>query len=128
MVTDVVLKSRLVEGALPGGPDDAAWGTIDAIELPMAGQIVASPRHWNPSANSIMVKSAYNSENIAFLLEWDDTTNEQSEVYSDAVALQFPTKIPDGAKKPYFAMGESSKSVVLWHWKHTTNRCTCGKR
>ncbi|MHC4268558.1 MAG: ethylbenzene dehydrogenase-related protein [Planctomycetota bacterium] len=117
MKTDVVLKSKLVEGALPGGPDDAAWGTIDAVELPMAGQIVASPRHWNPSANSIMIKSIYNSENIAFLLEWDDTTNEQSEVYSDAVALQFPTKIPDGAQKPYFAMGESGKSVVLWHWR-----------
>ncbi|MHC4454391.1 MAG: ethylbenzene dehydrogenase-related protein [Planctomycetota bacterium] len=117
MKTDVVLKSKLVEGALPGGPDDAAWGTIDALELPMAGQIVASPRHWNPSANSIMIKSIYSSENIAFLLEWDDTTNEQSEVYSDAVALQFPTKIPDGAQKPYFAMGESGKSVVLWHWR-----------
>ncbi len=117
MVTDVVLKSKIVEGALPSGPEDAAWCTIEAVELPLAGQIIASPRHWNPSANSIMIKSFYNGENIAFLLEWDDTTNEQSEVYSDAVALQFPTKIPDGSQKPYFGMGESGKSVVLWHWK-----------
>ncbi len=127
MVTDVVLKSKLVEGALPGGPGDAAWGTIAAIELPMSGQIVASPRHWNPSANSIMVRSMYNNENIAFLLEWDDTTNEQSEVYSDAVALQFPAKIPDGAQKPYFAMGESGKSVVLWHWKAYDESLNAGK-
>jgi len=59
----------------------------------------------------------YNNEDIVFLLEWDDMTNEQSEVYSDAVALQFPTKIPEGLKKPYFAMGESGNSVVLWHWR-----------
>ncbi len=127
MKTDVVLISKLVEGALPGGPDDAAWDAIDAIELPMAGQIVASPRHWNPSANSIMIKSIYNSENIAFLIEWDDTTNEQSEVYSDAVALQFPAKIPDGSQKPYFGMGESGKSVVLWHWKAYDESLFAGK-
>ena len=70
-----------------------------------------------PSANSIKIKSMYNKEDIAFLIEWDDMTNEQGEVYSDAVALQFPTKIPEGLKKPYFAMGESGNSVVLWHWR-----------
>jgi hypothetical protein len=59
----------------------------------------------------------YNKEDIVFLLEWDDKTNEQDETYSDAVALQFPTKIPEGMKKPYFAMGESGKSVTIWHWR-----------
>lgn len=127
MKTEVVLKSKLVEGALPGGPDDEAWNAVEAVELPMAGQIVASPRHWNPSANSIMIKSFYNSENIAFLLEWDDTTDEQSEVYSDAVALQFPTKIPDGLQKPYFAMGESGKSVELLHWRAYDESQLAGK-
>ena len=117
MKTEVVLKSKLAVGDLPDGPDDETWNTVSSVELPMAGQIVASPRHWNPSANSIKIKSMYNNEDIAFLIEWDDMTNEQSEVYSDAVALQFPTKIPEGLKKPYFAMGESGKSVVLWHWR-----------
>ena len=117
MKTDVVLKSKLVNGNLPAGPDDAAWGTIEAVELPLAGQIVASPRFWTPSVNSIRVKSFYNGENIAFLLEWDDRTDEQGEIYSDAVAIQFPTKIPEGLKKPYFAMGDSSNGVELLHWR-----------
>ena len=117
MKTEVVLKSKLTVEDLPDSPGDEAWNTVSSVELPMAGQIVASPRHWNPSANSIKIKSMYNNEDIAFLIEWDDMTNEQSEVYSDAVALQFPTKIPEGLKKPYFAMGESGKSVVLWHWR-----------
>jgi DMSO reductase family type II enzyme heme b subunit len=117
MKTEVVLKSKLTVGDLPDSPGDEAWNTVNSVELPMAGQIVASPRFWTPSANSIKIKSMYNNEDIVFLLEWDDMTNEQSEVYSDAVALQFPTKIPEGLKKPYFAMGESGKSVVLWHWR-----------
>jgi DMSO reductase family type II enzyme heme b subunit len=70
-----------------------------------------------PSTNSIRIKSFYNNENIAFLLEWDDRTNEQAETYSDAVAIQFPTKIPEGLKKPYFAMGDSGNGVELLHWK-----------
>ncbi len=117
MNTEVVLKSKLVEGDLPEGPDDAVWDTIISIEMPLAGQIVAKPRLWTPSVNSIRIKSLYNKEDIAFLIEWDDTTNEQDEVYSDSVALQFPTKIPEGLKKPYFAMGESGKSVTIWHWR-----------
>ncbi len=117
MKTDVVLKSVMLDGNLPVGPEDAVWDTLEAVELPLAGQIVASPRFWTPSANSIRVKSFYNGENIAFLLEWDDRTSEQGEAYSDAVAIQFPTKIPEGLKKPYFAMGDSSNGVELLHWR-----------
>ncbi len=117
MKTDVVLKSKLLAGNLPTGPEDAVWETLETIELPLAGQIVASPRFWTPSANSIRIKSVYNDKNIAFLLEWDDRTDEQGEVYSDAVALQFPTKPPEGLKKPYFAMGDSSNNVELLHWR-----------
>ncbi|MGR3294397.1 MAG: ethylbenzene dehydrogenase-related protein [Candidatus Scalindua sp.] len=117
MKTDVVLKSKRVDGNLPAGPDDEAWNTLEAVEMPLAGQIVASPRFWMPSINSIRIKSFYNNENIAFLLEWDDRTDEQTETYSDAVAIQFPTKIPEGLKKPYFAMGDSGNGVELLHWK-----------
>jgi len=117
MKTEVVLKSKLVEGDLPQGPDDAAWDTISSVEMPLAGQIIANPRLWMPSINSISIKSMYNNDDIVFLLEWDDKTNEQDEAYSDAVALQFPAKIPDGHEKPYFAMGGSGKGVTLWHWR-----------
>lgn len=117
MNTEVVLKSKLMAGNLASSPDDGAWDAIPFIEMPLAGQIVANPRMWTPGVNSIKIKSMYNNNNIAFLMEWDDNTNEQAEVYSDGVALQFPMQIPEGMKKPYFAMGESGKGVTIWHWR-----------
>ncbi|MDR4505969.1 MAG: ethylbenzene dehydrogenase-related protein [Candidatus Scalindua sp.] len=117
MDTDVVLTSKIVESYLPAGPDDPVWDTITSVELPLAGQIIAKPRQWMPSVDSIKVKSFFTDEYIVFLLEWDDTTNEQNETFSDSVALQFPTSIPDGSEKPYFAMGSSGKGVTIWQWR-----------
>lgn len=34
--------------------------------------------------------------------------------YSDAVALQFPSELPSGVRKPYFIFGDVQKSVDLW--------------
>jgi hypothetical protein len=34
--------------------------------------------------------------------------------FSDAVALQFPTQLPSGIRKPYFLFGDGEKSVDLW--------------
>ncbi|MDR4496793.1 MAG: ethylbenzene dehydrogenase-related protein [Candidatus Scalindua sp.] len=117
MNTEVVLTSKIAMDDLPTVPDDPMWDTINAVEIPLAGQIVAKPRLWMPSVDSIRIKSFYNNEDIVFLLEWDDKTNVQDETYSDAVALQFPTKIPEAAQKPYFAMGDSGNGVTIWQWR-----------
>lgn len=118
MASDVVVKVKLCEGdQLPSEPSDENWDKATAVEVPLAGQIIATPRHWAPSVDAIMVKALYNKDEIAFLLEWDDTTNKQEEIFRDAVSLQFPTKIPESLKKPYFAMGDSGGAVNLWSWK-----------
>lgn len=118
MASDVVVKVKLCEGdQLPSESSDENWGKATAVEVPLAGQIIATPRHWAPSIDAIMVKALYNKDEIAFLLEWDDSTNKQEEIFRDAVSLQFPTKIPESLKKPYFAMGDSGGAVNLWSWK-----------
>ncbi|MFQ5688103.1 MAG: ethylbenzene dehydrogenase-related protein [Candidatus Scalindua sp.] len=117
MNTNVVLKSKPIEGEIPMDLDSGIWKDAELTEIPLAGQIIAKPRLWNPSINSIIIRSLYNKDNIAFLLEWDDRTNKQDEVFSDAVTMQFPVKIPDGAKKPFFVMGDSSGKVYMLHWK-----------
>ncbi|MEP9409966.1 MAG: c-type cytochrome [Candidatus Brocadia sp.] len=118
MASDVVVKVKLLEAdQLPSDPLDENWNMASPVEVPLAGQIIASPRHWTPSVDAIMIRALYNSEEIAFLLEWDDSTNRQEEIFRDAVSIQFPTKIPESLKKPYFAMGDSGSSVNLWSWK-----------
>lgn len=118
MASDVVVKVKLFEGEqLPTEPLDENWGKATPVEVPLAGQILTSPRHWAPSIDAVMIRALYNKNEIAFLVEWDDSTNKQEEIFRDAVSLQFPTKIPESLKKPYFAMGDSSGAVNLWNWK-----------
>src|SRR3989304_7114990 len=118
MASDVVVKVKLFEGEhLPAEPSDENWSKATPVEVPLAGQILTSPRHWTPSVDAVMIKALYNKDEIAFLVEWDDSTNKQEEIFRDAMSLQFPTKIPESLKKPYFAMGDSSGAVNLWSWK-----------
>lgn len=118
MASDVVIKVKLTEAEqLPSDVSDEAWNTATPVEVPLAGQIVAGPRLWTPSIDAVMARALYNKDEIAFLLEWDDTTNRQEEVFRDSISVQFPTKIPESLKKPYFAMGDSSGAVNLWTWR-----------
>ena len=36
--------------------------------------------------------------------------------FSDAVAIQIPTAVPTGARKPYFIFGDAQNSVDLWYF------------
>ncbi|MGQ3684813.1 MAG: ethylbenzene dehydrogenase-related protein [Candidatus Loosdrechtia sp.] len=118
MASDVVVKVKLVDiDELPLDAADENWKNAIPVEIPLAGQIIAEPRLWAPSADAIMIKALYNNDEIAFLLEWDDATNRQEEIFRDGVSLQFPTQIPESLKKPYFAMGDKSGAVNLWTWK-----------
>ena len=36
--------------------------------------------------------------------------------FTDAVAVQFPSKLPTGNRKPYFIFGDTQSSVDLWFW------------
>ena len=36
--------------------------------------------------------------------------------FSDAIAIQIPTQVPTGARKPYFIFGDAQNSVDLWYF------------
>jgi mono/diheme cytochrome c family protein len=40
--------------------------------------------------------------------------------FSDAVAIQIPTEVPAGARKPYFLFGDAQNSVDLWFFDLAT--------
>jgi len=41
-------------------------------------------------------------------------TAEQPSEFSDAVAIQIPSAVPTGARKPYFIFGDAESAVDLW--------------
>ena len=120
-----VLRSKYFVGDLPE-LNDAAWSEIEeASYFPLVGQVVIEPRQFNPSLDSVTAKSFYNDNESAFLFEWDDRTktlpqtdDETGETFEDAIAIQFPVKVPKSPSdpKPYFIWG-GRRPVYLWHWK-----------
>lgn len=125
-VGDKVLRSQYRLGDLPG-LNDAAWGEIEeASYFPLVGQVVIEPRQFNPSIDSVTAKSFYNDNEVAFLFQWDDRTktlpqvdDETGETVEDAIAVQFPVKVPKSPTdpKPYFIWGDGRRPVYLWTWK-----------
>ena len=119
-----VLRAQYVNGELPA-LGDAAWETLESSYFPLVGQVIVEPRQFNPTIDSVNVKSFYNDNEVVFLFTWDDRTHttaledeETGKVLEDALAIQFPVKVPQGptAPKPYFLWG-GRLPVYLWHWK-----------
>lgn len=123
-IGDNALRAQYVNGELPA-LGDAAWETLTSSHFPLVGQVILEPRQFNPTIDSVNVKSFYNDNEVAFLFTWDDRTHttaledeETGKVLVDALAIQFPVKVPQGptAPKPYFLWG-GRLPVYLWHWK-----------
>lgn len=119
-----VLRAQYVNGELPA-LGDAAWETLKSSYFPLVGQVIVEPRQFNPTVDSVNVKSFYNDNEVVFLFTWDDRTHttaltdeETGKVLEDALAIQFPVKVPQGptAPKPYFLWG-GRLPVYLWHWQ-----------
>lgn len=120
-----VLRSQYTINELPEMAD-AAWETLESSYFPLVGQIIVEPRQFNPTIDSVNVKSFYNDTEVALLFTWDDRTHNTSveededtgTTFEDAIAIQFPVKVPKGptAPKPYFLWG-GRLPVYLWQWK-----------
>jgi len=119
----VVLHARRVAGRIPGDPEDEFWKKQEVFRYPLVGQVIQDPRMFTPSADEIQVQAVYNENELAFRLVWDDPTHSlpdpDKNSYEDAVAVQFPTEIPQGAKRPYFLMGDPDLGVQLLRWSDT---------
>jgi mono/diheme cytochrome c family protein len=145
-----IVSPRVVD-EIPLDPDDPFWQNIDHVDVRMTGQVHVAPRNQNPTITNVSVQSAYNDKEVAFRMVWDDRikndTNQETEQskkwqaadfsgepyppeyppsirvhnYRDAVALQFPVRIPETVKKPHFFLGDAGASVNLWEWMADTN-------
>ncbi|HSM58114.1 MAG TPA: ethylbenzene dehydrogenase-related protein [Candidatus Sulfomarinibacteraceae bacterium] len=114
----VTIAAAKVDGALPVDDVQAAlWQEATAVSVPLSAQVVARPMFPQANVKAVAARALYNDEQIAFLVEWDDETMDDSTVrvqdFSDAVAIQFP--LVEG--QPFFCMGQQDGNVNIWHWK-----------
>ena len=112
----MVIRSHLVEGDLPGAPDDPAWAKIPPITLPLSGQVITRPVWPEPTARALVVRSVHNGTEIAFLLEWQDNTKNDRltpGTFRDGVAIGLPL----GDAPAFFCMGQLDHYINIWHWK-----------
>ncbi len=83
------------QGTAPGAAGDEAsvWGEAAAAPAPAQAQ---DPFAQDPFADPAAAPAAPPSD------------------FSDAVAIQIPSQVPSGARKPYFIFGDQQNSVDLW--------------
>lgn len=125
---NTVVKAQRVAGELPSEPTDPKWKEAEPSSFLLVGQIIGEERFFTPSNNSISARAFYNDKEIAILVSLDDRTKSaqgdekaaeiaEGEMFNDAIALQFPVKIPEEMEKPYFGHGDSAKPVNIWFWQ-----------
>ncbi len=117
-----LLSVRAVGGDIPDDPGAEFWTRIAPQNVPLVGQVTIDPRNFNPAIDMVTLRAAWNDREIAFHLAWDDPTqsveDKAKKTYPDAVALQFPPRLPTGPERPYFLMGDASDAVYLLRWEN----------
>ncbi len=116
-----LLTASAVKNPIPDDPNVAFWRTMPPQNIPLMGQVIMDPRNFNPAIDIVAVRAAYNDQEIAFQLTWDDPTPSQpdgKQVAADVVALQFPPSVGTGTERPYFLMGDASEAVYQLRWEY----------
>jgi DMSO reductase family type II enzyme heme b subunit len=130
-----VLMARGVETPLDIAQGRALFDAATPAYFPVFGQVVEPERNFFPAATGVEMRAIYNATEVAVLVAWNDMTADTSgtnrpvaapvnagapatdaatAVYSDAVAVQWPSQNPSGSVKPYFLFGDAKNSVDLW--------------
>jgi DMSO reductase family type II enzyme heme b subunit len=128
-----VVASMKVQGSLPESLDDERWEQAPATTLYLAPNVIKEERLFTPLNDAVTVRTIYNDEEIAFLLEVDDRTesrpgikyftelqDENLEMHPDAVAIQFPHEdaymSSPMVDKPLYRHGDAKHKTTIWYW------------
>ncbi len=110
------LVSKRIKGEIPLDPFAKVWEKAKGVTVPLAGQTVTKPMETSLPVSSITVKSLNNGKEIAFLLIWEDKTEDRFHLintFSDAVAVQVPYR--PSSEVPVTMGGEKDRVLIL-HW------------
>lgn len=129
-VSEERVKAVFAEGDLRDiTPADLRWTEAFETRVKLEPQQIALPKLEEPGVSEVRVKVLYNDKWLAFLLEWNDTTQDkltQIGHFSDAAAIQFPSQqgeLPDSAMG---GLPGSAGSVVIHQWKAVWQEASLG--
>lgn len=129
-----VAVAKAIEGEIDLSQGRALFAEAPEAFFPIVGQVIEPGRSFFPGVDAVAVRAVYNATDIAIMLSWHDmsaeTQGENSPAmpvppfkqdtvstpgqFSDAVAIQFPSKMPEGVVKPYFLFGDLRNPVDIW--------------
>ncbi|MFT4603940.1 MAG: mono/diheme cytochrome c family protein [Rhodothermales bacterium] len=116
--------------------NDAAFEAATPAMFAIVGQVVEPGRAFFPGVSAIEARALVTASQVSIQLRWNDMiadtrgmngpglpvdetqlwvgAPDTSGTFSDAVAIQFPTEMPEGVEMPYFMFGDRKSSVDLW--------------
>jgi DMSO reductase family type II enzyme heme b subunit len=117
-----ILEVKKISGSLPTSPNDPIWSSnkVSKPTVAMLGpQLIANPQWPNPATQEVRVQAARTSDEIAILIEWNDSSHKKnishSDMYTDQAALMFPMN--DTEEAPPITMGADGYPMNIWQWK-----------
>jgi mono/diheme cytochrome c family protein len=140
-IREVIAAALLDEGELPSSPDDERWADVERFYIPLVGQIIVSPRWFNPRVDGVWVQALHDREELALLVSWTDPSRSPDPAWTDyanlvraamephdegadwqpgapdQLVVQFPQQMPRGMERPYFMQGDARRPAYLWRWR-----------
>ncbi len=127
-----VLKATKMDN-LPTDVNSEMWSSAEPVSFRLVPNVIKAERFFTPLADAVTVRSVYNHENIAFLIEINDRTeskpgeeiseaiqDENLQLYSDALAIQLPKKgafeTTPVVEKPLYRHGDNKHGTTIWYW------------
>ena len=111
------LSVRYVQEVPVADPQAPLWDTVAPLEVPLTAQQATPPMLLQGSVSTVRVRAVHDGRWIAFLLEWQDDTQDlyasRPDQFRDAAAIQLPVD----PSRPGVCMGFRGQPVNLWHWK-----------
>lgn len=118
---------------LPIHPYDSKWSKIKGLRIKVFPQLTLklNDRETNFYLNNthpkeVHVKALANRHEIAFWIEWKDSTksllnNHETNSYGDGVALEIPKEFGENKRLPYIGMGDEKFPVLIYHQRASTS-------
>ena len=150
-ITEVVRGVLFEDAPLPSSVDDEAWLDVERAYLPLVGQIIVSPRWFDPRVDGVWVQAAHDGESVSVRVSWSDPNNSPDPEWADwksqiialmqpkegdpqdegptpdQLVVQFSMEMPEGMELPFFLSGDSRRPVYLWQWQSDRDGALVGE-